>query len=221
MTEMPPAESTRVLDPMDRISEILFGLIMVLTYTTTLAVMTASQADVRAMLIGALGCNLAWGIIDGGLYLMEQLRERSRDLALLRAGHQAANDPDTARQAVRNALPQPLASAVSADQVEAMLQKLKDAPPPPERPRLTADDWWGALGIGLLCFLSTFPVVIPFIFIDDARLALRLSNGIAIAMLFVCGYVFARYAGIRPWIMGVLMVVIGTALTGVAIALGG
>jgi len=221
MTEMPPAESKRVLDPMDRISEILFGLIMVLTYTTTLGVMTASQADVRAMLVGALGCNLAWGIIDGGLYLMEQIRERSRDLVLLRDARRAANDPDTARRAVRNALPQPLASAVSADQIETMLERLKDAPPPPERPRLTGEDWWGALGIGLLCFLSTFPVVIPFMFIDDARLALRLSNGIAIAMLFVCGYVFARYAGIQPWIMGVLMVVIGTALTGVAIALGG
>ncbi|HKY87772.1 MAG TPA: VIT1/CCC1 transporter family protein [Pseudorhodoplanes sp.] len=221
MTEMPQAESTRVLDPMDRISEILFGLIMVLTYTTTLSVMTASQADVRAMLVGALGCNLAWGIIDGGLYLMEQLRERSRDLVLLRAGREAADDPEAARRAVRDALPQPLASAVSADQIETMLHKLKDAPAPPERPRLTGDDWWGALGIGLLCFLSTFPVVIPFIFIDDARLALRLSNGIAIAMLFVCGYAFARYAGIRPWIMGVLMVVIGSALTGVAIALGG
>jgi hypothetical protein len=221
MTEMPPAESNRVLDPMDRISEILFGLIMVLTYTTTLGVMTASQADVRAMLVGALGCNLAWGIIDGGLYLMEQLRERSRDLVLLRAASHAANNPDAARQAVRNALPQPLAAAVSADQIEAMLGKLKDAPAPTERPRLARDDWWGALGICLLCFLSTFPVVIPFIFIDDARLALRVSNGIAIAMLFVCGYVFARFAGIRPWIMGALMVVIGTALTGVAIALGG
>ena len=95
MTEMPRTESNRVLDPMDRISEVLFGLIMVLTYTTTLGVVTASQADVRAMLIGALGCNLAWGIIDGGLYLMEQIRERSRDLMLARAAREAASDPES------------------------------------------------------------------------------------------------------------------------------
>jgi len=221
MRQMQPAESNRVLDPMDRISEVLFGLIMVLTYTSAVSIMTASQADVRTMLIGALGCNLAWGIIDGGLYLMEQIRERSRDLALVRAAHQTEGDREAARRAVLDALPQPLTSAVSPEQVDKILQKLGDEPPPAARPRLTGEDWRGALGMCLLCFLSTFPVVIPFMLIDDVRLALRLSNGIAIAMLFVCGYAFARFAGIHPWIMGLLMVAIGTALTGVAIALGG
>ena len=221
MTAMLPAKSNRVLDPMDRISEVLFGLIMVLTYTSTVSVMTASQADVRAMLIGALGCNLAWGIIDGGLYLMEQIRERSRHLSLLRAAHEPAGDPDIAHRMIRDELPEPLTSAVSPEQIDAMLRQLRDAPAPSGRPHLTREDWRGAIGICLLCFLSTFPVVIPFIFVDDVRLALRLSNGIAIVMLFICGYAFARFAGIRPWIMGLLMVGIGSALTSVAIALGG
>jgi VIT1/CCC1 family predicted Fe2+/Mn2+ transporter len=183
--------------------------------------MTASQADVRTMLIGALGCNLAWGIIDGGLYLMEQIRERSRDLALVRVAQAAAGGPDAARRAVLNALPPPLTSAMTPEQIDVMVRRLRDAPAPAARPRLTGDDWRGALGMCLLCFLSTFPVVIPFMFVDDVKLALRLSNGVAIAMLFVCGYAFARFAGIRPFIMGLLMVAIGTALTGVAIALGG
>jgi hypothetical protein len=68
----------RILDPMDRISEVLFGLIMVLTFTCTLGVATATQIEVRTMLIGALGCNLAWGIIDGGVYLLARLNERGR-----------------------------------------------------------------------------------------------------------------------------------------------
>src|SRR5204862_345440 len=62
--------SKRVLDPIDRVSEVLFGLIMVLTFTGALSVAEAGREDVRTMLIGALGCNLAWGIIDGVLYLM-------------------------------------------------------------------------------------------------------------------------------------------------------
>jgi hypothetical protein len=33
---------------------------MVLTFTGSLSVADAGRADVRAMLIGALGCNLAW-----------------------------------------------------------------------------------------------------------------------------------------------------------------
>jgi VIT1/CCC1 family predicted Fe2+/Mn2+ transporter len=86
---------------------------------------------------------------------------------------------------------------------------------------LTKGDWLGALGLCLLSFVSTFPIVIPFIFIGDARLALRVSNVVAIAMLFVCGYVFGRYAGFRPVAMGLSMVAVGGVLVGVAIALGG
>ena len=73
----------------------------------------------------------------------------------------------------------------------------------------------------MLSFLSTFPIVIPFLFISDARLALRVSNVVAITMLFLCGFMFGRYAGFRPMAMGAAMVALGGALVGVAIALGG
>jgi hypothetical protein len=59
---MPEATSKPIgtlLDPMERIAEVLFGVIMTLTFTCTLAVETADRLRVRTMLIGALGCNLA------------------------------------------------------------------------------------------------------------------------------------------------------------------
>jgi hypothetical protein len=74
-----------ILDPMDRISEILFGLIMALTFTCTLGVATADQIQIRTMLIGTLGCNLAWGIIDGSVYLIARLNERGRAIISWRA----------------------------------------------------------------------------------------------------------------------------------------
>ena len=110
---------------------------------------------------------------------------------------------------------------VPPEQLESMRQKLLQTAAPPARPRLTKDDWLGALGICLLVFFSTLPVVIPFLFMGDVRLALRVSNAVAIAMLFLCGYAFGRYAGLRPWTMGVAMVAIGTALVIITIALGG
>src|SRR2546430_14850321 len=70
--------SKRVLDPIDRVSEVLFGLIMVLTFTGSLSVAEAGRESIRTMLIGALGCNLAWGIIDGVVYLMGCLAEKGR-----------------------------------------------------------------------------------------------------------------------------------------------
>ena len=73
----------------------------------------------------------------------------------------------------------------------------------------------------MLSFLSTFPIVIPFLLIGDPRLALRISNAVAITMLFLCGFMFGRWAGFRPMAMGLSMVALGSALVGVAIAFGG
>jgi hypothetical protein len=214
-----PAKMPRILDPMDRISEILFGVIMALSFTLTFAVATADTLAVRTMLFAALGCNLAWGIIDGGVYLLARLNSQGRALLRWRAARDAP-DSDAAQQVVADALPPLLASTVEPEQLEAMRLKLGQLPEP-ERPQLTKRDWLGALGICLLSFLSTFPIVIPFLFIGDARLALRVSNAVAIAMLFLCGFVFGRCAGLRPIMMGIVMVALGGTLVGVAIALGG
>jgi hypothetical protein len=208
-----------ILDPMDRISEVLFGLVMALTFTCTLSVATASSLEVRTMLVGALGCNLAWGIIDGGVYLLTRLSESGRAILNWRAVRDAA-DVGEAHQVVANSLPPLLASVLEPMQLELIRQKLHQLPEP-ARPRLTKSDWLGALGICLLSFLSTFPIVIPFLLVGEVRLALRISNATAIAMLFLCGFMFGRFAGFRPVAMGLSMVALGSALVGVAIALGG
>ena len=209
----------RILDPMDTISEVLFGLIMALTFTSTLGVVTADDIRVRTLLVAALGCNLAWGIIDGGVYLMARLNERGRNLIKWRAVRKAA-DANAAHRIIADALPPVLASVLLPDQLETIRQRMYQLPEP-ARPRLMKRDWLGALGICLLSFLSTFPIVIPFLFIGETRLGLRVSNVVAIAMLFLCGYLFGHCAGLRPVATGLSMVAIGSALVGVAIALGG
>jgi len=164
-------KSDRPLEPVERISEALFGLIMVLTFTCSISV-GAGRGDVRTMLVGAFGCNLVWGVIDAILYLMACLAERAKLAA-------------------------------------------------PARPRLVARDWLAALGIFLWVFLITFPVAIPFLFVHDVRLALRISNGVAVALLFVAGQAFGRTTGLRPFWTGTVMVLLGGALVAATIALGG
>jgi hypothetical protein len=208
-----------VLDPIDRISEILFGLIMVLTSTGTLSVLTAGSAEIKTMILGALGCNLAWGIIDGGLYVLGRLDERGRNLSTLRAVRSAAN-ADEARLAIIDALPKPL-SNLSKEDVEPLRQELLRLPEPAARPDLTKDDALGALAVCILVFLSTFPPVVPFFFFDEVQTALRISNAVAIIMLFACGYAYGQGIGLRPWPTGLIMVAIGVAMVAVAIALGG
>ena len=51
-----------MLDPVEHITEVVFGLLMAMTFTGTISVATADQAaQERSMMIAALGCNLAWG----------------------------------------------------------------------------------------------------------------------------------------------------------------
>src|SRR4030095_12568890 len=179
----------RVLDPIDRVSEVLFGLIMVLTFTGSLSVAEAGREEVRTMLIGAIGCNLAWGIIDAVLFLMGSLAEKGRGLVTFRAVRNAT-DPQQAQRLIANALPPVVASILEPSELEAMRQRLLPLPEPPERARWGKEDWLGALGVFLLVFLATFPVVIPFILMQNALPALRTSNVIAIVLLFFTGYTF-------------------------------
>jgi hypothetical protein len=210
----------RVLEPIDRVSEVLFGLIMVLTFTGSLSVAEAGREDVRTMLIGAVGCNLAWGIIDAILYLMGCLAEKGRGLLALRAARRAT-DPGEAQGLVADALPPVIASILVPAELATISRRLQELPEPPTHARLHRDDWVGALGVFLLVFLCTFPVVIPFLFMPKAGPALRVSNAIAIGMLFLTGYAFGRLTGHRPWLLGISMVVLGMILVAMTMALGG
>jgi len=216
----PVQSSKRVLDPFDRESEILFGLIMVLTFTSSLSVAEEGRESIRTMLVGALGCNLAWGIIDGVFYLMGCLAEKGKAIVTLRAVRNAT-DPERAHGIIADALPSAVAAILKPADLETIRQRLKEMREPPERARLRNDDWRGAAGVFALVFLSTFPVVIPFIFMQDVTRALRVSNAIAIVLLFLTGYAAARFTGRRRWTRGTAMVVLGFILVAIAVALGG
>ena len=215
--EHPPR---RILEPMERITEVLFALIMVLTFTCSFSVAGAGREEVRTMLIGALGCNLAWGIIDAVFYLMGSFSALGQGILRLQALREATN-PAHAHQIIAQALPPVVVSVLSSSELESMRQKLSELAGLPPRPRLRMTDWLGALGVFLIVVLATLPVIIPFAVIEDAKRALRVSNGIAIVMLFVTGYAFGHIAGHRPLGMAASMVILGAAMVAITISLGG
>ena len=210
----------RRLEPIERTTEILFGLIMVLAVTGSFSVSEADHKDVRDMLLAALGCNVAWGIIDAVFYCMARFSEQGEGILALRALRKTS-DPGEAQDIIRDALPPLLARALTSAEFEMIHHRLNQLPEPPQRPQFTKGDWLAALGVFLLVFLSTFPVAIPFLLIGDAKFALRTSNGIALLLLFLLGYLFGGYTGRSRWLAAFAMVVLGTALVGVTIALGG
>jgi hypothetical protein len=220
MTDDTIEPTNRVLDPIDRVSEVLFGVIMVLTFTGSLSVAQAGRDDVRTMLIGALGCNLAWGIIDAMLYLMGCLADKGQSLMTYLAVRRAT-DPQRAQRIIADALPPVVASILEPTELETMRRRLMQLPEAPELARLSKDDWLGSSGVFLIVFVSPFPLVLPFIFMANVGPSLRVSNAVAIVMLFLTGYAFGTITGRHPWIVGLAMVVLGAMLVGLTMALGG
>jgi VIT1/CCC1 family predicted Fe2+/Mn2+ transporter len=208
-----------ILDPLDRSSEVLFGLIMALTFTTTFEVATAGRADVRTMLIGALGCNLAWGIVDGVMFIATRSVEKHRFHSRIRAV-QSAEAKEAAR-ILEEEIPEGWSDLLDPADLERLGERAR-ALPTPDPPRLTAADLRAGAAVCILVFLSTFPVALPFLLFRNLFLAARVSDATALVMLFVIGTTLGRHAGRRrPRLVGLVMVVLGVVLSAIAIQLGG
>jgi len=177
-------KTRRVLDPVERHSEVLFGLIMALTFTGTLSVAEAGREEVRSMLAAAIGCNIAWGVVDAVMYVLGAIVGRAR------AHLEQQSTPPA--------------------EADARLRRY-----------LRADDLRGAVGVFLLVVLATIPVVLPFVFVPEPHRALRISNLVALGMLFAGGWSLAGYAGLSRWRLGFGMLMLGTVLVAITIALGG
>jgi len=219
MKHLPGEEREGLLDPVDRISEILFGLIMAVTIVGSMSIATAGQNEVRTVLTAALGCNIAWGLVDAVMYLVRTATGRTRHRAL--AARIVAADLETARHLIARALPEPIAGLMGSDEIEGMHRRLL-ALPPERLPTLRPRDFLEALGIFLMVVVATFPVVVPFMLTHDAALAMRISQGVTLAMLFLAGFALGRYAGYtRPVVTGSMMAAFGAALIVAVKALGG
>jgi hypothetical protein len=211
------------LEPGESLAEILFGLIMTLTFTLGAGMLVQEGPEaVNELLIATVGCNIAWGIIDGMLYISGQIFERGR-MARLGQLIRRADTEDAAAAFVEQELEELVGVTVDeserADLYRRMARHVRASEP---RPRgITRGDLYGAIASFWLVFFASIPAALPFLFIDDAWTALRVSNGILICLLFVTGYRWARYTALRPWLTGLTLMGGGVVLVAVAIALGG
>ena len=214
----------RFIDPATSLSEILFGLIMTLTFTLGAAIVVQDEGrdGARELLVAALGCNIAWGIIDACFYLITATFEREQ---FRRLGRRMREVPDTAAAAalLSARFDELLAMGLEAPEREALYERLARniRANPPMSGKLRGEDWTGAIVSGLLVIFTTLPAAIPFALIDDAYTAMRASNAILLLTLFATGYGWARYTTMRPWLVGTVFLLGGLALVLIAIPLGG
>lgn len=213
-------QESAVLNPVDRIAEVLFGLIMVLTFTGAISASTDAREDVRELLWAAIGCNIAWGLVDAIMYLMNVAIERGHAITVIRKIHEAKTDEERG-DLLRGEIQPAVAGLLTIEELSALSNRVKQLPEPSKRNLITGTDLLAGLQIFMLVFLCTFPVALPFGFIDDLSIAMRASNGVALALLFTGGYILAGYAGFRKGITALLYMLIGVFLVVLTMALGG
>jgi hypothetical protein len=214
----------RQLRPSESLSEIVAALIVVLTFTLAASVVSSGEEGARAALLGAIGCNAAWGIIDAVLYLMTCAFDRNRHLRFARA---VASAPDEAAAlaTIRHELEPALAPVTTSEDRDQLYRSILNSLAHgklPHRTGLTRDDVVGAIGVVCVALAASLTAVLPLLFFfDQPRLALRVSNLLVVVLLFIVGYHWARYVDANPWTAGFGLMSIGLALVAVAILLGG
>lgn len=208
-----------VLNPIDRISEVLFGLIMVLTFTGAISASTDGREEVRELLWAALGCNVAWGFVDAIMYLMNVAMERGRSRTIIESIKTTTDE--AGGQILKEEMQPGISSLMTPQELSELSSRLKKLPTPTKLSLITSKDLLSGLEIFLLVFLCTIPVALPFAFIDELATAMRTSNGIALLMLFIGGFLLGRYAGFNRILTAITYTLIGIALVAITMVLGG
>jgi hypothetical protein len=183
-------------------------MILIFTLGARLA-MSPDDIDAAALVSAAIGCNIAWGFINAAFYLLDR---RNRQRALGRLARVA--DDGAALDLIRDNLDSNLAPMAPRAEREALyaaiLRFTRQAAPVPEV--LSRGDLCAALIVLLLVAGPSVPAAMPFLFIADTDLALRVSNLLLITFLFLVGF---------RWAAGGFVMLLGIILVLLAIALGG
>jgi len=218
-----PSFLDRALDPTERLGEALFGIIMVLSFTLGASVVVKESHDAtKELLIAILGCNLAWGLIDGGMYVVSCLFERSVQLRLIEAVQRSERDEDAVALVARtldDRLEQFTSPTERARLYRELVERFRVAELAPVR--VTKQDLLGAVATFWLVTASVIPTLLPFLVLDDRLVALRVSNALQLALLFAVGWRCARATRRNPWLFGSALLLFGLAMVGIALALGG
>ena len=221
----------RLLDPIDRLSESIFSILILLSFTLAFRIIKLGadptqpipNTYVNELLIGAAGATLAWGIIDGIMYALMAMFERGERHRLLHQ-LQSAHSDEEGVQIVANEFDYILEPITGEEQRQILyqdvLEHLRDGTAQPVR--LTRADLAGGFGSVLVAVIAVLPSFVPFLlFYNNPALAIRVSNVVSFVVLFGLGYQWGKYTGADPWRTGLLLAAIAAIMVLIAIPLGG
>lgn len=207
--------------PADRMAEMIFGLVMALGVTAAIRLGTDHLSS-RELFVSVVGCNVAWGIVDAVVLVLMRLFERGRLVRVVDEARAAADD-ERAFAIIEREMADEVVALMTPDERARLktlaLGLLERAQP--TQARMERGDFLHGVAAGLLVFLPTVPVVVPYLVFSNPLTAVRVSYAVALILLFLIGHRWGQMVGGRPWRIGGSLVLLGIVLVLITTALGG
>jgi hypothetical protein len=218
----------RHLDPLDTLLAAVYGTMIVMMFTISVHLYSPEMAaqptrsDVHSLFGAAVTSALTWAFIDAVIYLIGSMAERDQTGRFIRAVQKAPSREDAVVEVTEllgDRLYDVTDDAERTVLASAIVNQLNKRTP--QTGGITRDDLLAAFALFTAMAAGTLPMSLPLLLIPDPDSAIRMSNAVAILSLFVMGYLWARYAGVRPVRTGLIIAMVGTLLVFVAILFGG
>lgn len=210
----------------DRLAEVMCGVIMVLVMIGYLRLSLSGGGDIemkKTLILVPLGCNAAWGMIDGMMYVLINLIKRGK-IYRLSQSIKSKKDPEDAHISIEEDLSSTVVDSLKEEDKEKISDEILKRVDPTkiEKPEwITKKDLFVILFTFLLVVSTAIPLIIPFMIFDNLMLAIRVSFIIGLGMLFFIGYMWGKYASRNKIRSGIAMMIIGSMVVGITLILGG
>jgi len=211
------------ITPVGRLQEIIYALIMVITVSSTVSrAVPDTEEGIQTLILAVLGCNIAWGIVDGVMFVLTSLFNRNKSLKMVKDATNAMTG-DEALSVIDGEFNPPFEWMLGDDQKKKLNEEILDhvirlRPP---GTGITRDDVTGGMFCFVVTFLTTLPAIMPFYFIGEMEPAIRLSNAIVMTMLFFTGVEYAKYTDKNPLKTAISLTLLGAVVVVITILLGG
>lgn len=204
-----------LIDPIDRLTESVFSILILLTFTMTSWIIGLSGSSEHSLdsenivdlAIAALVTIIAYGVIDGVIYVLLTMFGRGESHRLLQ-GVQAADSELEAVDVIADNLDymlEPITGEPERRQLyRHILVQLRNSQP--REIGLKREDITAGLTHVLVAVLVIIPSLLPLVFMrQDPERAILVSNFISLFLLFFVGYRWGKYTGANPWKTGLII----------------
>lgn len=202
------------------VMECLYGFIMEMIVITAARIGVLEYESVTDLIILILGANISWGAIDMILFYMVDKYDQKKFAFIINGREQ---DEEKARNSIRDSLAGSIAAVVDDEDGEIIVDRIlhsrmKSAE---EMKSERRNMKYGAILCFIVTVLITIPAVISLALIPNMTLALTIASGTTATILFFVGYYAAQFVGLGRIRGGLVVAIVGWAITIVAIFTGG